>query len=87
MNMETMALAVFIFTYALIVSERIHRTVAAMFGASIVLFLKIVPWERVPYYLDLDTIFLLMGMMIIVNTARGSIAFFCCNSSYKFSFG
>lgn len=72
MNMETMALAVFIFTYALIVSERIHRTVAAMFGASIVLFLKIVPWGRVPYYLDLDTIFLLMGMMIIVNTARNS---------------
>lgn len=72
MNMETIALAVFIFTYALIVSERIHRAVAAMFGASIVLFLKIVPWERVSYYLDLDTIFLLMGMMIIVNTARNS---------------
>ncbi|AIF70319.1 transporter [Palaeococcus pacificus DY20341] len=72
MNMEAVALAVFLFTYALIMSERIHRAVAAMFGASIVLVLRIVPWDKLPTYLDLDTIFLLMGMMIIVNTARNS---------------
>ncbi|ADT84438.1 ArsB/NhaD family transporter [Thermococcus barophilus] len=72
MNPETVAIAVFLLTYALVVSERIHRAVAAMLGASAVLFLKIVPWERVPKYLDLNTLFLLMGMMIIVNTARNS---------------
>ncbi|ALM75625.1 ArsB/NhaD family transporter [Thermococcus barophilus] len=72
MNPEAVAIAVFLLTYALVVSERIHRAVAAMLGASAVLFLKIVPWERVPKYLDLNTLFLLMGMMIIVNTARNS---------------
>ncbi|MBO8174208.1 MAG: ArsB/NhaD family transporter [Thermococcus sp.] len=72
MNPEAVAIAVFLFTYALVVSERIHRAVAAMFGASIVLFLRIMPWEKVPKYLDLNTLFLLMGMMIIVNTARNS---------------
>lgn len=70
--MELFALLVFIFTYALIISERIHRTVAAMVGASIVLLANIVPWERVPIFLDLDTILLLAGMMIIVNTTRMS---------------
>ena len=69
---ELIAIAVFLFTYALIIDERIHRAVAAMLGASIVVFLHIVPWEKIPEYIDLGTIFLLMGMMIIVNTARGS---------------
>ncbi|MDV2480693.1 ArsB/NhaD family transporter [Methanoculleus sp. Wushi-C6] len=69
---ELIAVAVFLFTYALIIDERIHRAVAAMLGASIIVFLHIVPWEKIPEYIDLGTIFLLMGMMIIVNTARGS---------------
>ncbi|KDE54677.1 SLC13 family permease [Methanoculleus sp. MH98A] len=69
---ELIAVAVFLFTYALIIDERIHRAVAAMFGASVIVFLHIVPWEKIPEYIDLGTIFLLMGMMIIVNTARGS---------------
>lgn len=68
--LEIFALAVFIFTYALIISERIHRTVAAMAGGSLVLLANIVPWKKVPLYLDLDTILLLAGMMIIVNTTR-----------------
>jgi Na+/H+ antiporter NhaD and related arsenite permeases len=67
---EFIAIAVFLFTYALIIDERIHRTVAALVGASIIVALQIVPWDKIPEYLDLGTIFLLMGMMIIVNTAR-----------------
>jgi Na+/H+ antiporter NhaD/arsenite permease-like protein len=73
--METVALiavAVFLFTYALIVDERIHRAVAAMMGAAIVVFIGIVPWEALLEHVDFGTIFLLLGMMIIVNTARGS---------------
>ncbi len=69
---ELIAIAVFLLTYALIIDERIHRAVVAMLGASIIVFLHIVPWEMIPEYIDLGTIFLLMGMMIIVNTARGS---------------
>jgi len=70
--MTAMAVLIFLFTYALIISERVHRTVAALFGAAVVLFIGIVPWEALPEYLDLDTLFLLIGMMIIVNTARES---------------
>ncbi|WP_342676252.1 ArsB/NhaD family transporter [Methanofollis sp. UBA420] len=72
MYAELIAIAVFLFTYALIIDERIHRAVAAMAGAAVIVFAHIVPWEKIPEYLDLGTIFLLMGMMIIVNTTRKS---------------
>jgi Na+/H+ antiporter NhaD/arsenite permease-like protein len=73
-GLGTALISIFIFllTYALIVDERVHRAVAAMFGAAIVVLLNIVPWEELLVYLDFGTIFLLMGMMIIVNTARNS---------------
>ncbi|HOI58892.1 MAG TPA: SLC13 family permease, partial [Methanoculleus sp.] len=73
--MDTIALiavAVFLFTYALIIDERIHRAVAAMMGAAVVVFIGIVTWEGLLEHIDFGTIFLLLGMMIIVNTARGS---------------
>ena len=70
--MTAIAVVVFLSVYALIISERVHRTVAALFGAALILFMRIVPWEKLPEYLDLDTLFLLIGMMIIVNTAKDS---------------
>jgi Na+/H+ antiporter NhaD/arsenite permease-like protein len=71
-SVELIAIVVFLITYVLIIDERIHRAVAAMAGAAVVVFLGIVPWESLLEHLDLGTIFLLMGMMIIVNTARNS---------------
>ncbi|WP_297421035.1 ArsB/NhaD family transporter [Thermococcus sp.] len=71
-TMEIAALLVFIGVYVLIMSERIHRTIAAMVGASVILLLNIVPWEKLPEYLDLGTILLLAGMMTVVNIARDS---------------
>jgi len=69
---EVIALSVFLGTYAFIMTERLHRTVAAMVGASVILMTNVVPWEKVPEYLDLDTILLLAGMMVVVNVARES---------------
>ena len=82
------AVGIFLLTYAMIISERVHRTVAALFGAALVLFLRIVPWEKLPEHLDLDTIFLLIGMMIIVNTAKESGLFeFIAIKTAKFARG
>jgi Na+/H+ antiporter NhaD/arsenite permease-like protein len=69
---EIIALAVFLGVYAFIITEKIHRTVAAMVGASVILLVGIVPWEKVPEYLDLGTILLLAGMMVVVNVSRES---------------
>ncbi len=71
-SVALIAIVVFLLTYILIVDERIHRAVAAMAGAAVVVFLGIVPWESLLEYVDFGTIFLLLGMMIIVNTARNS---------------
>jgi Na+/H+ antiporter NhaD/arsenite permease-like protein len=69
---ELIALAVFCLTYALIIDGRIHRAVVAMVGAAIVVLASVVPWDAAFQYIDFGTIFLLMGMMIIVNTAQKS---------------
>ncbi|NYT05048.1 MAG: ArsB/NhaD family transporter [Methanomicrobiales archaeon] len=69
---EVIAVAVFLLTYAFIIDGRVHRSVAAMGGASAVVLAQVVPWDAVPSYLDLDTLLLLIGMMIIVGTARES---------------
>jgi len=69
---QLITLVVFIATYILIIDERIHRAVAAMAGAAVVVFLGIVPWDSVLTHIDFGTIFLLMGMMIIINIARQS---------------
>ncbi len=71
-SVALIAIVVFLLTYILIVDERIHRAVAAMAGAAVVVFLGIVPWDALLEYVDFGTIFLLLGMMIIVNTARNS---------------
>lgn len=85
---EIIALSVFLGTYAFIITEKIHRTVAAMAGASVVLLTNVVPWERVPEYLDLDTILLLAGMMVVVNVARESGLFeYIAIKTAKFSKG
>ena len=66
------ALALFLVVYALIVDERIHRSVAAVAGGVVAVAAGLVPWDRVPAYLDLNTLLLLAGMMVIVALSRDS---------------
>jgi Na+/H+ antiporter NhaD/arsenite permease-like protein len=57
----------FIAVYALIVTERIHRTLAALLGGSLMIVLGIVDQHEAFEHIDLNVIFLLAGMMIIAN--------------------
>jgi Na+/H+ antiporter NhaD/arsenite permease-like protein len=59
--------AIFIGIYALIVTEKIHRTLAALLGASLVILLKLVDQRDAFASVDFNVIFLLAGMMIIAN--------------------
>ena len=62
------AAAIFLVVYGLIVSERIHRTLAALLGASVVMLLGIVPQHAaLTEHVDFNVIFLLAGMMVIAN--------------------
>lgn len=66
------ALALFLVVYALIVDERVHRALAAVAGGVVAVAAGLVPWDRVPTYIDLNTLLLLAGMMVIVALARDS---------------
>ncbi len=61
------AIAIFLIIYALIISEKIHRTIVAMTGAVLVVALGIVDQETAVHHIDFNTLGLLVGMMIIVN--------------------
>ncbi len=67
---SALALTVFFVTYAVIVSEKIHRTVAAFAGAVLVLLSGVVAVEEAVNYIDFNTIGLLVGMMLVVGIAR-----------------
>ncbi len=62
-----LALIVFSGAYFLIVTEKMDRVAAAVLGASLAVFLGTVPYEYTLERIDLNVIFLLIGMMIVVN--------------------
>jgi len=61
---------IFLFTYALIVSEKLHRTISAMLGGLAMIVLGILPQEQAFHAVDWNVIFLLAGMMMIANVLR-----------------
>ena len=61
---------IFLVTYALIATDRIDKTVAALLGGSLVVVLGIVDQEQAFTAIDLNVIFLLAGMMILAAILR-----------------
>ena len=75
------ALIVLVMTFALISLEVLHRTVASILGASILLFVSytvgifnenyfVISFEEAVRAIDFNVILLLMGMMIIVGVMK-----------------
>ena len=60
-------LAIFAVTYAFIISEKVPPATAAIVGGALVVFLQLMPQESALEKVDLEVIFLLTGMMIVVN--------------------
>ena len=70
---------IFILSYIAIVSERIHKTIIAIVGASAMLLFKIIE-QREAFFseefgIDYNVIFLLIGMMIIINIMKDTGVF------------
>ncbi|HNT89389.1 MAG TPA: transporter, partial [Candidatus Hydrogenedentes bacterium] len=57
------SLAVFAVTYAFIVTEKIPPSTAAVLGGAAVVFFQLIPHEKALEHVDLDVLFLLIGMM------------------------
>jgi Na+/H+ antiporter NhaD/arsenite permease-like protein len=69
-----MATGIFILAYALIISEKIHKTILSIFGAALMIVIGIVTQEDAFHSIDLgvdwNVIFLLISMMVIINIMR-----------------
>lgn len=61
------AIIIFIIAYVLMISEKLNRTVAAMLGVAAVVLFRAIPYEHALEYVDLDVVFLLIGMMVVVD--------------------
>jgi len=93
------ATLVFLLAYALISFELLHRTIPAMLGAALMMCLsytvgtinpefRIFSFERAIASIDMNVIFLLMGMMIIVGVLKNTGVFqWCAYMSYKMAKG
>ena len=68
--METLAGIIFVVMYMVIVSEKIHRTVAAMIGAVLMMLLGILSQETALHHVDFETLGLLVGMMVLVGVTK-----------------
>jgi Na+/H+ antiporter NhaD/arsenite permease-like protein len=69
-----LATGIFFLAYIAIVSEKVHKTVIALVGAALMLSLKIVDQHEAfhseTFGIDYNVIFLLVGMMLIVNIVK-----------------
>lgn len=70
MNEVLLAGAIFIITFALIVTEKIDRTLTALLGGILMIILGVLSQEKAFHAIDWNVIFLLTGMMIIANVLR-----------------
>lgn len=66
-NEAILAIGIFLVIYALIISEKIHRTIIAMIGGALMILFGIVDQETALHHIDFNTLGLLTGMMIIVS--------------------
>ena len=90
---------VFVLAYVLIALELLHRTVAAMLGAALMLLISytigtlnpdfyIFSFEAAIHSIDMNVVFLLMGMMIIVGVLKHTGVFqWCAYISYRMARG
>lgn len=67
LNSTTIAIIIFVAAYALIISEKVHRTIVGIFGAMLMILFGVISQSTAISHIDFNTLGLLMGMMIIVN--------------------
>ena len=63
----SLSLLVFLIAFAFIASEKVDKTIAAVLGAAAVVVCHQVPYHEALEHIDLNVLFLLIGMMMVVN--------------------
>ena len=73
MNIDSsliIAVSIFIITYSIIITEKLHKTIIALVGASFLVLFGVLSQEEAIKFIDFNTIGLLVGMMILVSVTK-----------------
>lgn len=71
-SQQLISVIIFCVVMAFIISEKIDRTVVAITGASLMFLFKIITFEEGISNIDFNTLFVLIGMMIVVGVVKKS---------------
>lgn len=69
---QIISIVIFLITMTAIMTERVHRTVAAFTGAILLIITHILTIETSVSYVDLNTVGVLVGMMLFVAVVKNS---------------
>ena len=72
---QIVAVAVFVVVMIPIMTEKLHRSLAAITGAMIVLALHVMPFDAAMEHIDFNTLGVLLGMMLFVSVVKLSGVF------------
>ena len=72
---QIVAVAVFVVVMITIMTEKLHRSLAAITGAMIVLALHVMPFDAAMEPIDFNTLGVLLGMMLFVSVVKLSGVF------------
>ena len=70
LNAGWVAVVIFTLSYALIITERINRSIVALLGAGLMIVSGLLTQEEAIRGIDFNTIALLTGMMVLVSISR-----------------
>ena len=69
---QIISIIIFVAVMALIVSEKVHRTTAALSGAVLLILAGIITFDTGVEHIDFNTLGVLVGMMMFVAVIKGS---------------
>ena len=70
-----LSILVFIIVYVLLITEKVNKAVAVILGASLYLMFHFIPFDNAVEHIDMNVVFLLIGMMMIVKITEQSGVF------------
>lgn len=70
--MMVLAISIFLIAYFIIITEKVHRTVIALFAAALMVVLGIISQHQAIEGIDFNMLGILIGMMVIVGIAKHS---------------
>ena len=69
---QIISIVIFVGVFALIISEKVHRTSAALAGAVLLWVTHVINFEQGMEEIDFNTLGVLVGMMLFVAVAKQS---------------